>query len=162
MKTGVGPEAENIWLRPMEKADFDFVYMMQLDVESNRMAVTIPRQRTEFDRHWNDALTNPDVVARMIMTGNTTAGHIACFPGRRGDEVGYWLRPEFWGRGIATAALRQLLADCGKRPLYAHAATSNARSLQVLSKCGFELLSTEYTDATPRYPAGEVAVLRLS
>ena len=56
-------------------------------------------------------------------------------PGER--EVTYWIDRACWGRGVATAALRGLLAQVPERPLYARAAADNAGSLRVLEKCGF-------------------------
>ena len=44
---------------------------------------------------------------------------------------------EDWGRGIATRALQEFLELEATRPLYAHAASDNAASIRVLTKCGF-------------------------
>ena len=43
---------EGIWLRPVQPGDLPRIYDLQLDPESNRMAVTIPRTREAFDSHW--------------------------------------------------------------------------------------------------------------
>ena len=52
-------------------------------------------------------------------------------------EVSYWLGKEFWGKGIATAALRAFLEIVQERPMYARAASDNVASIRVLEKCGF-------------------------
>jgi RimJ/RimL family protein N-acetyltransferase len=57
-------------------------------------------------------------------------------------EVGYWLGAEFWGRGIATAAVRALTEFAfATRPelerLYAVPYATNAASARVLEKAGY-------------------------
>lgn len=57
-------------------------------------------------------------------------------------EVGYWLGAEFWGRGIATAAVRVVTAFAfATHPelerLYALPFASNAASARVLEKAGY-------------------------
>ena len=39
-------------LRNVERNDLPRIYEFQLDPESNRMAVTIPRSAEVFDAHW--------------------------------------------------------------------------------------------------------------
>jgi RimJ/RimL family protein N-acetyltransferase len=51
--------------------------------------------------------------------------------------VGYWIGREFWGRGLATRALAELLGMVNARPLHAYVAKSNVASIRVLEKCGF-------------------------
>jgi RimJ/RimL family protein N-acetyltransferase len=53
--------------------------------------------------------------------------------------VGYWIGQDFWGRGIATRALRLFLEEVTIRPLYGRAAKDNRASIRVLEKCGFRL-----------------------
>ena len=66
---------------------------------------------------------------------------------RIGAEVGYWLGRVFWGRGIATAALRLLTAhafaaDPELRRLWAVPFARNVASARVLEKCGYRLEGT--------------------
>jgi RimJ/RimL family protein N-acetyltransferase len=61
---------------------------------------------------------------------------------RIGAEVGYWLGHEFWGQGIATAALRLLTAHAFQanpelRRLWAVPYATNAASARVLEKAGY-------------------------
>ncbi|MET0578289.1 MAG: GNAT family N-acetyltransferase, partial [Ilumatobacteraceae bacterium] len=46
---------------------------------------------------------------------------------------------EYWGRGIATAALTAFLGEVTERPLHADVLKTNVGSLRVLQKCGFRL-----------------------
>lgn len=57
--------------------------------------------------------------------------------------IGYWYGQEFWGRGIATAALKLLLekakSDTQIKRIEATAFAFNTGSRRVLEKCGFVL-----------------------
>jgi [ribosomal protein S5]-alanine N-acetyltransferase len=62
-------------------------------------------------------------------------------------EIGYWLGAVFWGRGIATAAVRALTAHAfATHPeltrLYAVPFASNPASARVLQKAGYRLEGT--------------------
>jgi [ribosomal protein S5]-alanine N-acetyltransferase len=56
-------------------------------------------------------------------------------------EIGYWLGEEFWGRGIATAAVlaltRQAFATFELNRLFAVPYADNAASIRVLVKAGY-------------------------
>ncbi len=58
-------------------------------------------------------------------------------------ELGYWLSPACWGRGIMTEAVRMLCSEgfdaCGVERIYAEPFADNAASRRVLEKCGFAL-----------------------
>jgi RimJ/RimL family protein N-acetyltransferase len=153
--------ADEIRLRPVEPADLPWVFEQQLDPESNRMAVTIPRTREAFDAHWAKMLADPVLGAWVVLLGGTRVGMIGCFPRDGGDHVGYWIDREHWGRGIASRALELLLGEVTRRPLVATAATSNGASLRVLQKCGFVVELVRQSPATDRHPACEEAVLVL-
>jgi RimJ/RimL family protein N-acetyltransferase len=153
--------ADRVRLRPVEAGDLPRMYDLQLDPDSNRMAVTIPRTREAVDSHWAKTLDDPKNTTRAILYDGAFVGTISCFPMDGQDHVGYWIDRRFWGKGIASRALRLLLEEVAKRPLTATAATSNEASLRVLQKCGFVVESVRHSPATDRYPACEEAVLVL-
>ena len=74
------------------------------------------------------------------MAEGQVAGYIAWYPQEGNPEVTYWLGREFWGRGLATEALKRMLQLVVDRPMLARAATDNIGSLRVLQKCGFEII----------------------
>jgi RimJ/RimL family protein N-acetyltransferase len=152
---------DRIRLRPVEQGDLPRMYEMQLDPDSNRMAVMLPRTAEAFDAHWAKVLVDPGVTARAILVGETLVGTISCFPTDGADHVGYWIDRAYWGMGIASRALGLLLREVTKRPLVATAATSNGASLRVLQKCGFVVERVHLAPATDRYPECEEAVLVL-
>ena len=100
------------------------------------MALFPAREREAFDAHWRRILANPLLTARTIDFEGAVAGNVVSWEqdGRR--LVGYWVGREFWGRGLATSALAELVAELG-RPLHAWVARSNLGSIRVLEKCGF-------------------------
>lgn len=151
----------HVRLRPVEADDLPRMYDLQLDPESNRMAVTIPRTREAFDSHWGKTLNDPKNTTRAILYDGAFVGSVSCFPVDGEDHVGYWIDRAFWGRGIASRALQLLLQEVTSRPLIATVATSNGASLRVLQKCGFVVESVRHSPATDRYPACEEAVLVL-
>jgi RimJ/RimL family protein N-acetyltransferase len=88
-------------------------------------------------------------------------GYISCFPADGQDHVGYWIDRAYWGKGIASRALRLLLEEVTRRPLVAVAATGNGASLRVLRKCGFVIEQVRHSPAGERYPACQETVLML-
>lgn len=62
------------------------------------------------------------------------------------SAVGYWIGREFWGRGIASAALGQFLRAEVARPLNARVAKHNTASIRVLRKAGFVLVGEDAFD----------------
>jgi RimJ/RimL family protein N-acetyltransferase len=58
-------------------------------------------------------------------------------------EIGYWLGQDYWGRGLATAALRSVtdyaFAQFGLTRIFAVPFASNAASIRVLEKAGYVL-----------------------
>ena len=60
---------------------------------------------------------------------------------RRTAEIGYWLAEPFWGRGIATDAVRAIVdyafASFGLIGVEAHVFEWNLASCRVLEKVGF-------------------------
>lgn len=101
------------------------------------MADFPPRDREAFDAHWQRVLADDANVVKTITFEGQVAGNIGSWEqdGRR--LVGYWLGKEFWGKGLATKALAELVQELGTRPLYAYVAKTNVGSIRVLEKCGF-------------------------
>ena len=131
-------------LRPISESDLPIFYLHQADEEAARMADFPIRTEEAFYAHWHKIMADPLNILRTILYKGKVAGNVVSFimEGRR--EVGYWLGREFWGKGIATAALQLFLEEIGERPLFAFSAHSNPASARVLQKCGFSQI--ERTD----------------
>ncbi len=151
----------HVRLRDIVLDDLPRMYEFNLDPEANRLAGTIPRSAHAFNAHWESALADPIVVSRAIAVGDVLAGYISCFQRDGIHSVGYWVRREFWGQGVASRALELLLNEVTIRPLHAQAATSNRASLRVLQKHGFVVQCVQVEPADDRYLECEVAFLVL-
>ncbi len=153
-----------IALREVETSDLEAFYRHQLDPEANRMAAFVgkdPTDRAAFDAHWAKILKSPRNINRTIVADGQVAGHVACFPDGDHLEVTYWLGREFWGRGVATEALKGMLRLVPARPIFARAATDNLGSVRVLQKCGFKIIGTDKGFANGRGEETEEYILRL-
>lgn len=130
----------NIILRNVIEDDLPIFFKHQQNREANYMAAFTsidPSDWDSFTTHWNKILTDKDIMKQTIIIENNVVGHISRFEQFGEPEVSYWIGKEYWGKGIATKALREFLKHITIRPLYARAAKDNAGSLKVLEKSGF-------------------------
>jgi RimJ/RimL family protein N-acetyltransferase len=82
-----------------------------------------------------------------IVLADEAVGGIGLTPGtdifRHSAEIGYWLGEPFWGRGIATEALRAVtqyaIKTHGLTRIFAVPFASNQASCRVLEKAGYVL-----------------------
>ena len=118
-------------------------------IRNPRGSVTDPHDRAAFEAHWTKILGDSTGVVRTIVADGEVVGSVFCWVQDDKREVGYRIGQEHWGKGIATAALSQLLAEVSERPLYATVAAHNPASRRVLEKCGFRQVAVERAgDAT--------------
>ena len=131
-------------LRDAVETDIPVFFEHQADPEAAAMAAFPSRERDAFDAHWQRVLAGPGIAKTIVFEGRV-AGNVLSWEqdGRR--LVGYWLGKEFWGQGLATRALAELIDELGTRPLYAYVAKTNIGSIRVLEKCGF-VRSEEHED----------------
>jgi RimJ/RimL family protein N-acetyltransferase len=131
-------------LRNVESHDLPIFFEYQLDHEANYMAAFIardPTNREAFMAHWHRILANKTCSIRTIVFNGRVAGSVSSYEEAGRPEVTYWLGKEFWGKGIATWALREFLAHHNPaRTIYARVAKDNLGSRRVLEKCGFTII----------------------
>jgi RimJ/RimL family protein N-acetyltransferase len=130
-------------LRDVVEEDIAIFFEQQREPEAVLMAAFPAREREIFTEHWQRILASDDVEKKTIVFENDVAGNIVIFERDGKRLVGYWIGKEFWGKGLATRALTELLGEVTERPLYAYVATSNVASIRVLEKCGFALVGSE-------------------
>jgi RimJ/RimL family protein N-acetyltransferase len=124
-------------LRDVVPSDLPVFFEHQRDPEATAMADFPARDREAFDAHWQRILGDETLFARTIVFEGQVAGNAVSWEQDGRQLVGYWLGREFWGKGLATQALAELVDELGRRPLYAYVAKTNAGSIRVLEKCGF-------------------------
>lgn len=143
-------------LREVLEEDLPVLYEHQADPAASRMAMVPIRSREDFFAHWKRLLGDPAVLPRAVVADGALAGHIGAWNRDGERETGYALGRAFWGKGIATEALRQLLLLEKHRPLVAHVAKTNLGSIRVLEKNGFVLQSSCLLTVDDRFhPANE-------
>jgi RimJ/RimL family protein N-acetyltransferase len=71
---------------------------------------------------------------------------------RSQSEIGYWVAPALWNTGLASEAVRALVAanPLGDRTIFAEVFQDNAGSARVLTNAGFEYLGDAETFSVAR------------
>lgn len=159
---------ERLILRELLPADVDGLFALDSDPEVHRYLGNNPistkeeaasvidfirRQYWEngigrwaiIDKHTNDFIG----WAGLKLMKEETNGHINYY------DLGYRLRKEYWGKGIATEAAKASLAyafEVLKTPVvYAIADVGNAGSDKVLRKSGLRFIETFELDGVPHH-----------
>jgi RimJ/RimL family protein N-acetyltransferase len=140
-----GLHRPGVSLRPVTDADLQILFEYQNDPIATQVASFPSRDRDAFFAHHHKILSDPTLLVRTILRDGEVAGSICCFAKNGRQLVGYWIGRAFWGQGIATAALRELLLVEQTRPLFAYVANTNGGSIRVLEKCGF-VRESEFAD----------------
>lgn len=133
----------DIRLREVIDADLPFFFEYQDDAMAQRMAAIPNRDRSGFDAHWAKIRADETSVIRTILVDGQVAGNVLSFDRDGHREIGYWIGRPFWGRGVATEAVRAFLEQDAHRPLYGHIANHNGASMRVLEKCGFVFIGKD-------------------
>ena len=113
------------------------------------MIYTFPYPYTKQDAEWwiktgskaNNALT------KAIEYQGELVGTVGITPQtgwkEHSAEIGYWVGEEYWGKGIATEALRAMsdlaFSTMKYKKLFAPVLGPNKASMRVLEKCGYSL-----------------------
>ncbi len=108
-----------------------------------------PHPYTAADaREWLSVAMQQDPEANFaIAVGGELVGTIGLQVGsdvyRQSAEIGYWLGEDYWGRGIATGAVRAMTKwgfdNLGLLRIYALVFATNPASVRVLEKAGYTL-----------------------
>lgn len=154
-----------VTIRSVLLSDLPVFFQHQQDSQANHMAAFTapnPADLSAFNAHWQSIMNDPTVITRTILADNHVAGNMVSFVTLGEREVGYWLGREFWGRGVATAALTAFLHQLTTRPLYARAASDNHASIRVLEKCGFIRIGTSTAFAEARGMEIEEVIMQLA
>lgn len=131
------PSGSDVCIRDVQDDDLEVFFEQQLNPEATAMAAFPARTRDAFMAHWAKIATIETAVRQTVVVDDQVAGNMLSWEQDGQRFVGYWIGREFWGRGIATSALRLLLDQVPSRPLHAEVAAHNVGSIRVLEKCGF-------------------------
>ena len=157
--------SNELLLRNVVNDDLLIFFEYQLDPEANYMAAFTakdPTNQEAFMAHWHRILAEKTNIIQTIIFNGQVAGSVSSYEDEGKPEVTYWLGKEYWGKGIATWALKELLAHHNqRRPMYARVAKDNPGSRRVLEKCGFTVISESKGFANARGQEIEELLLEL-
>jgi RimJ/RimL family protein N-acetyltransferase len=141
--------SEVISLRAITEADLPTLHENQCDPEAVEMVGFPARELDAFLAHRARNEADPTNESRAIMVGENLAGDIVSWAQDGERRIGYWISKQYWGRGVASAALKAFVGELTERPLYADVLKTNAGSIRVLEKAGFRLLGEDELGPDP-------------
>lgn len=127
----------SVTLRAVVDDDIHVFYHHQSDTAAAQMAQVAQRDETAYVSHWAGLLADETVGKMTVLVDGAVAGQVISFNRDGVRELGYWLGREYWGQGIAGAAVQQYLTLERYRPLFALVAEHNTASRRLLIRSGF-------------------------
>ncbi|MFZ1023215.1 MAG: GNAT family N-acetyltransferase [Thermoplasmata archaeon] len=144
---------DELVLREVSETDLPILVEFETNLEGRWMAAfgaKDPIDRETVLQHWRKLLRDDSAVVRTIVLEGKVAGYVLRAELLGKPCVAYWIGNEFWGKGVATRALREFLRQVELRPIYARVAKDNIASRRVLEKCGFTAYGEEHNYANAR------------
>jgi ribosomal-protein-alanine N-acetyltransferase len=144
---------DSIKLEKTKESDLESFFQFQLDSEANHLAAFMPKDskdKTAYIERYTKYLSDPTINMRTIKVGDVIVGSISKYEIENEAEITYWIDKQFWGQGIATAALKNFLVIEKIRPLNGRVAFDNFGSQKVLEKCGFVKIGSDKGFANAR------------
>lgn len=133
-----------------------------LDVHSDPETMRFVRHGRPETRHETAALIDHYIAEneaagytkwRLADLDDRLVGRAGFGPHRDGRELGYTIRRELWGRGLATEIAAALVSwhstHAAGVPLYGLVATQNPASRRVMDKLGFRTVAMEEHAGVP-------------
>ncbi|AZB27011.1 N-acetyltransferase [Chryseobacterium bernardetii] len=155
---------KDIKLRPTAVSDLEILFQIQLDEEANYQAAFTSKDSQNKEAYlakYTRLLSDPAVNNQTIIVDTVIAGSIAKFVMEGDAEITYWIDKKFWGQGVATKALKDLLMIEKTRPVFGRVAFDNLSSQKVLENCGFIRIGTDKGFANARQTEIEEFIYRL-
>ncbi len=137
---------DRLTLRPFTDSDAEGFLALAGHCEVARMTSDIPHPLTLADaRQWLQPA--PHEARFALMENNALIGGAGYFLQASGDaELGFWLGRAYWGRGLATEAVKAVVGHglaSSRTPAFTSAHfTDNPASGRVLAKLGFLAVGT--------------------
>lgn len=157
-------ESTQIKLRPTEVSDLEILFHFQLDEEAIYLAAFTPKDPSDkkaYIEKYSKHLIDPTINTQTILVDGKIVGSVAKFIIEGDTEITYWVDKNFWGKGIATAALKYLLDIERTRPVFGRVAFDNFGSQKVLEKCGFVKVGSDKGFANARQAEIEEFIYKL-
>ncbi len=146
-------ELSSISLLPSTNEDLLAFYEFQLDPDANFMAAFTAKDsfnKSAYVEKYSKFLLDPTIHMCTIRINEIIVGSISKFVMFDESEITYWIDKSFWGKGIATIALREFLKIELSRPIYGRTAFDNFGSQKVLENNGFKKIGIDKGFANAR------------
>ena len=153
-----------IILTKTEPEDLPFLFQFQLDREANYLAAFTPKDpydQAAYIKKYAGHLADPSIHMRTIRLNELIVGSIAKFMIENEAELTYWIDKNYWGQGIATAALQAFLKMESTRTIHGRVAFDNYGSRKVLENCGFIRIGADKGFANARQAEIEEYIYQL-
>lgn len=158
--------ARNISLRPLREDDVPTLFEIQLDDTAQHLAAftdeKTARDSDAFLRKHRKILADDAIVNRVIEIDGEVVGSVATFPIEGDMEITYWIHKDWWGRGVASAAVAALLDEVKVRPIFGRVVADNLGSVRVLERNGFVPAGSEDSFAPGRQATVTELIFKLS
>jgi len=146
-----------VTLRKLRMSDLNRIMEMFPDPEvTSAIGLTLsenpPKITREFEKKWlKKAIKEymkkkPSSYNLAIISDGIHVGNVGAYKIDYENDlvaVGYWIGKAYWGRGIATMALKLFINELNKKfkikRIEGFAFTFNPASMRVMEKCGFKL-----------------------
>ncbi|RBP66757.1 RimJ/RimL family protein N-acetyltransferase [Alkalibaculum bacchi] len=148
-------ETERLILRPWRIEDADNLYEFAKDPQVGPIAGWPVHTSIENSREIiENVLSAPETYAVCLKEDDKAIGSIGLMIGENSNislnrneaEIGYWIGVPFWGRGLITEAVRELMGyafnELDLKKLWCGYFEGNERSKRVQEKCGFKYQCT--------------------
>jgi RimJ/RimL family protein N-acetyltransferase len=135
-----------ITLRTLAESDLDRLFVWESDPRAVEMAAFTsanPSDRAAFEARHERIRNDPAATLLAIDDDGELVGTVGSYTMDGERQVTYWIAPPRWGQGLASRALRALLAIEPARPIYGRVADHNVASAKVLARAGFVEVGSE-------------------
>jgi RimJ/RimL family protein N-acetyltransferase len=141
-------ETVHMSLRDYQQADIDPIHQLLNNYAVSRfLSSRIPYPYSYEDAVWWVNTGSKQEVTRVIEFNQQLAGIVGvipgCFENQRCGELGYWLGQPFWGKGLATLAVKAMTSliftETAIVRLCAPIYGPNKASMRVAEKSGYRL-----------------------
>lgn len=156
-------ETERLLLRRWQIDDAQALYNLACDPEVGPAAGWQPHRNIEESRYIiENVLSGPQAYAIYLKNGKRIIGAIELMLQEHSNvcnsshecELGYWLGKAYWGKGLMTEAVQEILRhafeDLGMSKVWCKYYQGNDRSRRVQEKAGFKYLRSDKDVAVPR------------
>ncbi|MEM9823319.1 MAG: GNAT family N-acetyltransferase [Bacteroidota bacterium] len=153
-----------ISIQASTEKDLEVFFLNQTDETANYMAAFTPKNssdKTAYLKKWRGLLNQEAVNMQSILLEDRVIGCVVKFIMTREAQLTYAIAKPYWGKGIATEALKQFLTIEATRPIFGRVAFDNYGSQRVLQKAGFRKIGKDHFFANARGKEIEEFIYRL-